>query len=322
MTTYKEIYGTNVEVLSSDPTNPVTGQIWYNSTSQTLKGYALVAGSWATAGPLNTARYTLGNAGTQTAALAFGGLTTPPTTITLVTESWNGTSWTTNPASLNTSRGYIGSCGATNTAALAFGGAAVPGIPQVGDTETWNGTSWTEVNNMNTARYDVGGFGTNTAAIAASGYSTAPVTNVESWNGTSWTEVNDVNTARYGIGTAGIQTAGLIFGGFGGGTATESWNGTNWTIVNPLNTSSNERAGAGTQTSALGFGGNPQNTNEAWNGTAWTSLNSLNVPRSNLAGVGTSNTAALAFGGSQPPQIASTELWSGPAVRTVNITVS
>jgi hypothetical protein len=52
MTTYKEIYGTNVEVLSSDPTNPVEGQIWYNSTSQTLKGYALVAGSWATAGPI------------------------------------------------------------------------------------------------------------------------------------------------------------------------------------------------------------------------------------------------------------------------------
>jgi hypothetical protein len=74
MTTYKEIYGTNVEVLSSDPTNPVEGQIWYNSTSQTLKGYALVAGSWATAGPMNTGRESLGGAGTQqTAALAFAG---------------------------------------------------------------------------------------------------------------------------------------------------------------------------------------------------------------------------------------------------------
>jgi hypothetical protein len=75
MTTYKEIYGTNVEVLASDPTNPVEGQIWYNSTSQTLKGYALVAGSWATAGPLNTARDQLAGAGIQTAALAFGGAT-------------------------------------------------------------------------------------------------------------------------------------------------------------------------------------------------------------------------------------------------------
>ena len=108
MTTYKEIYGTNVEVLGSDPSNPVEGQIWYNSTSQTLKGYALVAGSWATAGPLNTARYSSNGAGTQTAALAFGSLTTPPTSISLATESWNGTAWT-SVASLNTSRGYFSS---------------------------------------------------------------------------------------------------------------------------------------------------------------------------------------------------------------------
>jgi hypothetical protein len=91
MTTYKEIYGTNVEVLASDPTNPVEGQIWYNSTSQTLKGYALVAGSWATAGPLNTARRLLGGAGIQTSALAFGGLTTVNVGIN---ESYNGTTWT------------------------------------------------------------------------------------------------------------------------------------------------------------------------------------------------------------------------------------
>ena len=320
MATYKEIYGTNVEVLGSDPSNPVEGQIWYNSTSQTLKGYALVAGSWATSGPLNTARYTPGNAGTQTAALAFAGLTTPPTAITLVTESYNGTSWTTLPASLNTSRAYIQGCGATNTAALAFGGAGVPGLPVSAATESWNGTAWTSVASLNTARYDTGAFGTNTAAIAASGYSTAPTGNVESWNGTSWAEVNNVNTTRYGMAAAGIQTAGLIFAGVGGGTATESFNGTNWTTVNPLNQSSNEKAGAGTNTAALAFGGAPAAV-ESWNGTAWAVVNSLNISRQSLGGAGT-NTAALAFGGLIPPQTASTEEWSGPAVQTVNITVS
>ena len=118
MTTYKEIYGTNVEVLASDPTNPVEGQIWYNSTSQTLKGYALVAGSWATAGPLNTARDQLGGAGTQTSALAFGG-STP--TVSGATESYNGTSWTSSPASLNTARRNLPGAG-SQTLALAFGG--------------------------------------------------------------------------------------------------------------------------------------------------------------------------------------------------------
>jgi hypothetical protein len=52
-------------------------------------------------GGLNTARDALAGAGTQTAALAFGG-TTPP--FTAATEEYDGTSWTTNPTSLNTAR--------------------------------------------------------------------------------------------------------------------------------------------------------------------------------------------------------------------------
>ena len=37
MATYKEIIGTNIEVVSSDPSNPVTGQVWYNTTTDQLK---------------------------------------------------------------------------------------------------------------------------------------------------------------------------------------------------------------------------------------------------------------------------------------------
>jgi len=40
MATYKEIKGTQIEVLASDPPNPVEGQFWYNSTSNVLKGQA------------------------------------------------------------------------------------------------------------------------------------------------------------------------------------------------------------------------------------------------------------------------------------------
>jgi hypothetical protein len=85
MATFKEIYGTNVEALASDPANPIEGQIWYNTTSQTLKGYALVAGSWATAAPLNTARTEqLGRSRNSNCTLAFGGLTTPATGVTRI----------------------------------------------------------------------------------------------------------------------------------------------------------------------------------------------------------------------------------------------
>jgi hypothetical protein len=44
----------------------------------------------------------LAGAGIQTAALAFGGGTPP---VTAATEEYNGATWTTSPASLNTARG-------------------------------------------------------------------------------------------------------------------------------------------------------------------------------------------------------------------------
>ena len=87
MATYKEIFGTDVEVVSSDPANPVTGQVWYNTTTQQLKGYKqFIGNAWATGGDMNTARAALGGAGTQTAALAFGGNPTPNAN----TEEWIG----------------------------------------------------------------------------------------------------------------------------------------------------------------------------------------------------------------------------------------
>jgi hypothetical protein len=78
MATYKGIQGFTIQNLSADPSNPIEGQVWYNSTSNVWKvEEATTAGSWATGNNLNTARgYGLAGAGTQTAALAFGGYTT------------------------------------------------------------------------------------------------------------------------------------------------------------------------------------------------------------------------------------------------------
>jgi hypothetical protein len=58
MAEYINIKGQNIEVVASDPANPTLGQIWYNSTSNTLKGGGVTtAGSWATGNNMNTARY-------------------------------------------------------------------------------------------------------------------------------------------------------------------------------------------------------------------------------------------------------------------------
>ena len=63
-------------------------------------------------------------------------------------------------------------------------------------TESWNGSSWTEVNDLNTARQEVGwSWNTNSSnCIGGSMSPTTIVANVETWDGSSWTEVADLPT--------------------------------------------------------------------------------------------------------------------------------
>jgi hypothetical protein len=49
MAEYINIRGQSIEVVASDPANPTLGQIWYNSTSNTLKGggvHCCSLGNW------------------------------------------------------------------------------------------------------------------------------------------------------------------------------------------------------------------------------------------------------------------------------------
>jgi hypothetical protein len=113
MADYINIRGQSIEVVASDPANPTLGQIWYNSTSNTLKGLGVTtAGSWATGNNMNTARSLLAGAGTQTAALGFGGYT--GTANTGATEEYDGSTWTTSPGSLNTARNSFSRCRNSN----------------------------------------------------------------------------------------------------------------------------------------------------------------------------------------------------------------
>ena len=181
MADYKSIKGTKIQNYTTDPDNPLTGQVWYNETDQVLKvSTGPLVNAWATGNDMNTARRLLGGAGTQTAALAFGGVDSPPTNRVALTESYNGTNWT-EVNDLNTARNYIAGAGADNTSALAFGGVPAP-VPQTGATESWNGTSWTEVNDLNTARNKSGGAGTITSALAFGGNTPTRTAATEEWN--------------------------------------------------------------------------------------------------------------------------------------------
>ncbi len=49
MATYLGTHGGKIQTYSTDPTYPNTGEVWYNSTSNTIKMEATTsAGAWAT----------------------------------------------------------------------------------------------------------------------------------------------------------------------------------------------------------------------------------------------------------------------------------
>ncbi|MDC0955864.1 hypothetical protein OAR20_00220 [Candidatus Pelagibacter sp.] len=333
MATYKEIKGTQIEVLASDPSNPVEGQVWYNSTSTALKGQIILsAGAFSTANEMNTARSNLGssNAGTQSSTIAFGGIAPgggTPTYEGNQTELYNGTTWT-NVNNLNVGRSYLAGAG-TGTAALAIGGYVGP-PGNVTNVEQWNGTSWTAVAAVGVnSKQSTAAAGTTSAAIAYGGFDygiPGPSDKTEAWNGSGWTAVNDLNTARYYLSGNGTRTAALAAGGETTTTVAvaETWNGTNWANITSMNEARNAGSAFGVYDSFINAGGNPGfSTNaELWNGSNWTEQSNLNSGRATSAASG-SSTAGLYFGGQQPAKVGLTEEWSGAGTSiTKTFTVS
>ena len=75
MATYEEIYGKRVDVLASDPTLTAAneGQVWYNSTTGTLRGVVSFA-AWSSTNPMTATSnggFSFGH--TQNAVTAAGG---------------------------------------------------------------------------------------------------------------------------------------------------------------------------------------------------------------------------------------------------------
>jgi len=323
MATYKGINGFAVQSVASDPSPSNEGQVWYNNTSYAFKlAAATTAGAWASGGNVNTARTTQTGAGSQTANLIFAGqLSNPPYGDQSATESYNGSTWTTLPASYPIAVGNLSGLG-TQTAALGFGG-----YPNVTTTNEYDGSTWTSGGALGTGReLCASNIGTQTAGLAAGGYIRGPevaTTAVEKYNGTSWTSAPSLNTGAYGRCGSGTETAGLVSGGAtpAATNATEEYNGTSWTTVNTRPYSASSAMGSGTQTAALNYGGSPSSlltTTASYDGTNWTSQPSMSVGKSMGGGCGAGTSgAALASNGSGP---GATEEFTGagaPVTRTI-----
>ena len=311
MATYKEIHGTNIEVLSSDPANPVEGAL---------------SGAWATKSALNSAKQAAGGVGSTNAALVFNGqpYTSPNSN---ATESYNG-SWTSiSPGNMANGRFELGGAG-TQTSALGFGGyRGPPGIGRVNESESFNGSAWTATPNLNGEKYGVRGSGiSSTAALCVGGNLEGPnsaVTSTESYNG-SWTNGPALNTVRQQGQCSGSQTSALYSGNGPSEAPTqnaaESYNGS-WTTVanNP------QPRGGGAQSSvsnasAISFNGGTGGSNQAtiWNGSSWTTSATSNEVHNETQGAkGGSSASTLVFGGS-PGGLNTEEFSSSGGIRTLS----
>lgn len=171
--------------------------------------------------------------------------------------------------------------------------------------------AWSSGGNINTFRSYVAGFGLQTAAVMAGGYTGPVYNNTENYNGTSWTASGAMNSTLYGRGGAGTQTAGVCFGGLPGpSNATEKYNGTSWTTSGTMGTAAYYPFSFGTQTAAISAGGTgPTGTGtQSYNGTSWTTLPANMNTGKNFGGAAGISTAGVVFGG---VAVNATELWNG-----------
>jgi hypothetical protein len=125
-------------------------------------------------------------------------------------------------------------------------------------TEEYNGATWTSnPTGLNTARRGLAGCGTQTAALAFGGYTTAATGATEEYDGSTWTSnPTGLNTARSRFSRSWYTNISFSFWWRSPATgATEEYNGSTWaTSPGSLNnTDRNQLAGAGTTNSCISF---------------------------------------------------------------------
>ena len=319
--------GGGFEKVASDPPAPTEGDIWYNTTLNTVKGYVYAAGGWASGGNMNTGRYAIGSAGTLTAGLIAGGDLFPASPrASNATEEYNGSSWTAG-GNLGTARNWVASCG-TQTAAIGSSGNNFS-TGYVSITEEYNGTSWSGGTSVPTAYEGGNQFGTQTASIFIAGGDGGspgyPGSTFEQ-SGGAWTSIPSLGPTNYGAVTNGTVTAGIAIGGGSPNKNTVSlYDGSTWTTTTsvpyPIYNSAGNSVGTQTATVIAGGGSPPTPTAPtntlSFDGTSWTTLASLSTGRAGRPGSAGTTSGFYVAGG--PPQKTATEEFSaaGAQVKTL-----
>ena len=260
--------------------------------------------SWSGGPLLLINRNGMGSAGTQNAALGFGGYRAPTGTAGVTcNEEFNGTTWSAGGA-LSIARYAIGGFGTQNAGAAAGGQTPT----RLTATEEYDGSSWTAGGSMINARGRYAATGTQNAGLAIGGYgapSAASISNVEEYDGTTWTNGGALISSVYSQGGSGTQNAGLSFLGAnipsGNTNKTEEYDGSSWATAATANVTRNDAsAGFGTQNATIATTGfvSPTGTTctEFYDGTTWAMYPASLTIATNVSSAGDAD-EGLIFGG-------------------------
>jgi len=322
MADYQDIRGLRVKYLSADPSTTTAGEVWYNSTSGTLKASVSFAAAWSSATAYPIEKRDAGGFGTQTAGVIVGGGGAPGG-VTDVANEWNGASWTATTAYPFATSGMASK--GPQTAGLVTGPGTV--------NNDYNGTGWSTNPVMNAPRSGhalVANTVAQTAAIAVSGE--PPTTTTSDWDGSTWTAGPTVPTWGQGTSGGGTTAAGFCQGNVISGTATLDYNGSSWSAGNSASNGHNYGGAGGTVTDGITFGGtqvpNPGTKTaqaELYDGTNWSTGANMGTGRSNAHGNCTINApACLCATGNVPPAAISNlnEEYNAQYVGTQTLTTS
>ena len=330
MATYKSIKGITLQDLSSDPSTLVQGEVWYNSTSETLKAVRNI-GVYAAGGTMLDAREYFGSGGPTNAMWLAGGGSPVDNSF----DYYNGTAWSANSAIPGVPLYCQSGVGIQDALFSGHGLRATPPTGASSTVQHYNGSSWSADACGNDRRYGAG-FGTTAAAMVAGG-STWPNTwntdNSNTWNGSSWSQEGTLPVGRnLQNASTGIETAGFILGGNaptvpGSTDATSEWNSTAWANDGAYPSVVNSSMCGGPITAAISVGGNTGSKTTAsqqYDGSTWSSYGATLPVATSNAGSAT-NAPGLTdfgiFGGSAPGTVDTTyELSETTGIKTASVT--
>ena len=316
MATYRALKGFEIQVQSSDPSDPPKGQVWYNTTAGTLKMAG--AGAWAsgTTLPSPASRYSIAGFGIATAGAIVGGYGGSPTNNN-ETNEYDGTSWASG-GNMAAQASNTGSSG-TQTAAFTAGGYGPSS--EVATSATYNGTSWTAAGSVVDGARGIKNnqsAGTETAGMIY-GSQDAGNTSHETFDGSSWTAATDMNVARGSSAGMGVQTAAIACAGGYPNTSTldttEEWDGATWAAGGTLNQARNKAAGGpgGSSYNNAWLGGGSSSTpalignTESYDGSTWTAEAVMANTRNSYGSFGTKTSGVVAGGAPGPTDMEAVE---------------